>query len=297
MRYAWWTGCVAKGACPELYVSMKLVAERLGIELIELEDGNCTGAGVISERSEFLADVINTRNFALAQKLGAPMMNVCSTCQGVQSGVMYRIQTFDGYLENINEQLAPEGLHFDGDLAVKNFMWVLVEDLGLDKLKAAVTRPLSGLRLGPFYGCYIIRPSRVVFENNEKAERARYLEQIIEAVGAEPVDYTGKTKCCGFPIVTMNKPNSLAMAGNHILEAKELGADALVTPCPLCHLNLDAQQPAAGAQKGVKLDFPILHLPQLVGLALGMSPDELKMDRHVVSTKPVRERLRDAVPA
>jgi succinate dehydrogenase cytochrome b subunit len=295
VRYAWWTGCVAKGACPELYVSMKLVAERLGIELIELEDGNCTGAGVISEQNEFLADTINARNFALAEQLGAPMMNVCSTCQGVQSGVMYRIETFAGYLDRINEQLAPEGLTFSGELTVKNFMWVLVEDLGLDKLKAAVKRPLSGLRFGPFYGCYILRPSKIIKQDGQFPERDLYLERIIEAVGAEPVDYTGKTKCCGFPIVTLNKPNSLNMAGSHILEAKELGADALVTPCPLCHLNLDAQQPAAAAQKGVTLDFPILHLPQMIGLALGFSAEELKMDRHVVSTKPVREKLRGLI--
>jgi succinate dehydrogenase cytochrome b subunit len=271
------------------------VAEALGIELVELEDGNCTGAGVISETNEFLGDVINARNFALAEKLGLPLMNVCSTCQGVQSGVMYRIQTYAGYLEKINEELASEGLSFSGELTVKNFMWVLVEDLGLDKLRAAVTRPLSGLRFGPFYGCYIIRPSKVLSEEGQYPERFQYLERIIEAVGAEPVDYTGKTKCCGFPIVTMNKRNSLEMAGSHILEAKELGADALVTPCPLCHLNLDAQQPAASAQKGVQLDFPILHLPQMIGLALGMSPEELRLDRHVVSTKPVRERLTAAV--
>ncbi|MEX2236241.1 MAG: CoB--CoM heterodisulfide reductase iron-sulfur subunit B family protein [Dehalococcoidia bacterium] len=297
MRYAWWTGCVAKGACPELYVSMKKVAERLGIELMEMEDGNCTGAGVISERDEFLGDVINARNFALAERMGAPMMNVCSTCQGVQSGVMYRIQTYEGYLGKINEALKPEGLEFSGELVVKNFMWVLVEDLGLAKLRAAVRRPLTGLRFGPFYGCYILRPSKIMFEAGQYPERSQYLEQIISAVGAEPVDYTGKSKCCGFPIVTMNKKNSLTMAGTHILEAKELGADALVTPCPLCHLNLDAQQPAAAAQKGVKLDFPILHLPQMIGLALGFSAEELKLDRHVVSTKPVRDRLRDAVPA
>jgi succinate dehydrogenase / fumarate reductase, cytochrome b subunit len=292
LRYSWWTGCVAKGACPELYVSMKKVAERLGIELMEMEDGNCTGAGVIGERDEFLQDVINTRNFALAEQMGAPLMSICSTCQGVQSGVMYRINTFEGYLERINEQLAPDGLQFSGNLVVKNFMWVLVEDYGLDKLRAAVTRPLSGLRLGPFYGCYIVRPSKVITENGEYAGRTTYLEQIIEALGAEPVDYTGKMKCCGFPIVTMNKKNSLNMAGTHILEAKEFGADAMVTPCPLCHLNLDAQQPQAAQQKGVKLGMPILHLPQMIGLALGIKPDELRLGRHVVGTSSVVEKLK-----
>ena len=117
---------------------------------------------------------------------------------------------------------------------------------------------------------------------------------VIEAVGATVVDYEGAKKCCGFPILTVNRENSLTQAGNHIHEAQDLGADALVSPCPLCHLNLDAQQPAAKQVTGHDIDLPILHLPQMIGLALGVPPKEMRMDHHVVSTKKLLEKLAGA---
>lgn len=290
MRYAFWPGCVSRGACPELYQSIRAVAPRLGIELVELTEGSCTGAGVISEQNPELADTLNVRNFALAERLGLPLMNICSTCQGVQSGVNHRVSTNPDYLARINSYLAEEGLSYSGNLTIKNFLWVLVEDIGLDKLRNMVNRPLSSLHAGPFYGCYIIRPSKVVGISEDK-RRDTYLERVIEAVGATAVDYRGKTKCCGFPILTMNKTNSLKMAGDHLTEAKSKGADCLVTPCPLCHLNLDAQQPDAAAQRGESIDLPILHLPQLVGLALGLDPKELRLNRHIVPTRAVLNKV------
>jgi len=118
------------------------------------------------------------------------------------------------------------------------------------------------------------------------------LEQVIEAVGCTLVTYEGQDKCCGFPIMTINKKNSLAMAANHLSEAQSEGADCLVTPCPLCHLNLDAQQPDAAKYATVDgLEVPILHLPQLIGLALGIDAKELRVDRHVISTRKVLSRL------
>ena len=110
-------------------------------------------------------------------------------------------------------------------------------------------------------------------------------------LGAEPVDYYGKSKCCGFPILTMNKANSLTMAGTHIAEAQDKGADCMVTPCPLCHLNLDAQQPDAAKYVNRRLDLPVLHLPQLIGLALGMEPGELGLGQHVVKTNAVVSKV------
>jgi succinate dehydrogenase / fumarate reductase cytochrome b subunit len=153
-----------------------------------------------------------------------------------------------------------------------------------------VKRPLDGPRVGPFYGCYILRPTQILGFDEHPA-RDKYLEMVIEAVGAEPVDYEGKKKCCGFPILTINRENSLKQAGNHIHEAQELGADALVSPCPLCHLNLDAQQPAAKQVTKHEIDLPILHLPQLIGLALGIDPKAMRLDHHVVSTKKLLAKL------
>jgi succinate dehydrogenase / fumarate reductase cytochrome b subunit len=290
MKYAFWPGCVSKGACPELYDSMIKSSAKLGIELEELYDGVCTGAGVISEHEPELADTLNARNFALAQKLGLPLINICSTCQGVQSLVQEKLDRDEAYRARVNARLAEEGLEYTPGLVIKNFMWVLVEDYGLDKLRAQVVRPLSGLRCGPFYGCYILRPSRILGKA-EYPERDHYLEHIIEAVGAQPVDYEGKNKCCGFPILTNNRKNSLTQAGTHLAEAQDLGADCLVTPCPLCHLNLDAQQPSAAQVIERELHLPILHLPQLIGLAIGLDPKELRMNRHVVGTQAVLDKV------
>ena len=286
IRYAYWPGCVARGGCPELYESMARVAEVLELELIELHEASCTGFGVLSEQNPELADTLNCRTFAMAEKLGLPLLNICSTCQGVMSAANYKVQNDPAYLARINASLAEEGLYYSGNVEVKNFLWALVEDIGLDALRKKVTRPLTDLWMAPFYGCYILRPSQQLGIDSDKP-RDTYLEQVIEACGASPVDYYGKTKCCGFPIVTMNRRNSLSMAGDHLLEAKGKGADAMVTPCPLCHLNLDGQQPAAAGIKKQAIGLPVLHLPQLVGLALGLSPKELRLNRHVVSTDAI----------
>ena len=296
LKYAFWPGCVSKGAAPELYVSTKRVAAEFGIELVELDQATCTGAGVIQEQNPEMADALNARTFALAQQLGLPLMNICSTCQGIESMAQDKLTKRPDYLAKINAILADEGLTYTPPLEIKNFLWILVEDVGLDKIRAMVKRPLTGLRIGPFYGCYILRPSSILGKE-EHPERDTYLEKVIEAVGATVVDYEGAKKCCGFPILTINRENSLKQAGGHIHEAQDLGADAHVSPCPLCHLNLDAQQPAAKAVTKFDIDLPILHLPQMIGLALGVDPKEMRMDHHVVSTKKLLAKLQAPVGA
>ncbi|MGZ5308517.1 MAG: CoB--CoM heterodisulfide reductase iron-sulfur subunit B family protein [Solirubrobacterales bacterium] len=290
LKVAYWPGCVSRGFTPELHGSMALVAEKLGIELVELDRANCCGAGVIAEHNQELADTLNARTFALAQQTGLSMMNICSTCQGAQSECQQRLDADSAYRAHINEVLAEEDLSYESGLDNKNFLWLLVEDYGLTKLKKLVERPLEGLRVGPFYGCYVLRPQhRLGYE--EHPDRDLYLEQVIEALGGEVVDYDGARKCCGFPVITMNRETSLRQAGTHIGDALDSGADCLVTPCPLCHLNLDMQQPEAAKVTGRDLGLAVLHLPQLVGLALGFEPKELGMPKHIASTKWVEETL------
>jgi succinate dehydrogenase / fumarate reductase cytochrome b subunit len=273
---------------------MALVAERLGIELVELDRANCCGAGVIAEHNQELADTLNARTFAMAQNTGLPMMNICSTCQGAQSECQQRLDADETYRAHINEVLGGEGLRYERGITNKNFLWLLVEDYGLDRLAGLVRRPLERLRIGPFYGCYILRPSsRLGYAQHP--DRDRYLEMVIERLGAQPVDYEGAHKCCGFPVITMNRETSLRQAGRHIGDAIDANADALVTPCPLCHLNLDMQQPDAASVVGRDLGLPVLHLPQLVGLALGFDPKQLGMNKHVVRAEAVEEKL--AAPA
>ena len=296
MKLAYWPGCVSRGFTPELHGSMALVADELGIELVTLDRANCCGAGVIAEHNQELADTLNARTFALAQQTGLAMMNICSTCQGAQSECQERLDANAAYRAHINEALAGEGLEYvagkDG-FVNKNFLWLLVEDVGLDALAAKVSRPLTGLRVGPFYGCYVLRPKhRLGYD--ERPERDLYLERVIEVLGGEVVDYDGARKCCGFPVITMNRETSLTQAGTHVGDAIDSGADCLVTPCPLCHLNLDLQQPEAAKMVGRDLGLAVLHLPQLVGLALGFEPKQLGMPKHIASTAMVEERLAGA---
>jgi succinate dehydrogenase / fumarate reductase cytochrome b subunit len=287
MKVAYWPGCVSRGFTPELHGSMAKIAPLLDIELVELDRACCTGAGVIAEHNTELADTLNARTFALAQQVqGAElMMNICSTCQGAQSECQERLDASAEYRERINGTLSAEGLSYEkdpgGPFTNKNFLWLLVEEIGLDELRSRVRRPLTNLRVGPFYGCYIVRPRRRLGIDDEHP-RDNYLHQVIDALGGTVIEYAGMRKCCGFPIVTMNKEASLKQAGRHLGDAVDAEADCLVTPCPLCHLNLDLQQPLAEGVVGRELDMPVLHLPQLVGLALGLEPKELGMNRHVV---------------
>jgi succinate dehydrogenase / fumarate reductase cytochrome b subunit len=294
MKLAYWPGCVSRGFTPELHGSMAAVAPLLDLELVELDRSNCCGAGVIAEHSQELADTLNARTFAMAQAVDAAagMMNICSTCQGAQAECQQRLDASADYREHVNRHLEPEGLHYErgGAWWNKNLLWILVEDIGLEKLRTKVVRPLEGLRVGPFYGCYIVRPTaRLGYDYYP--DRGKYLHWVIEALGGTAVDYAGAHKCCGFPVITMNRTTSLRQAGRHMADAIDAGADCVVTPCPLCHLNLDLQQPEAAKFVERGLGIPVLHLPQLLGLALGLEPKELGMNKHVVGTDVVARKV------
>jgi len=283
VKVAYWPGCVSRGFTPELHGSMAKVAPLLDIEMVELDRAACCGAGVLAEHNQELADTLNARTFALAQQVdGADlMMNICSTCQGAQSECQERLDANGEYREHVNQTLASESLRYEKGIVNKHFLWLMVEEIGLDTVSSKVKRPLTDLRVGPFYGCYIVRPTdRLGIDRSHP--RDRYLHQLIEALGGTVVDYAGQYKCCGFPIITMNKEASLKQAGRHLGDAIDAEADCLVTPCPLCHLNLDLQQPGAERLAGRELGMPVLHLPQLVGLAFGLDPKELGFSKHVV---------------
>jgi succinate dehydrogenase cytochrome b subunit len=290
MKYAFYPGCVSRGGCPELYPAAVKVSEKLDLELQELIDVGCTGAGVLSRD---VSDPINARTFAKAEQQGlSTLMTICSTCQGVMTQANHRLQNDPAYREQINKTyLADEGLEYRGTLEVKHLLWVLMEDYGIDNLKPKFVRQLTGLKIAPFYGCYLRRPTDIMAPKGF-AGRKTYLEDLISLVGAEVVDFGGKSKCCGFPILTANEDNSMRMVSDHTGEAKSKGADCMVTPCPLCHLNLDGNQPNAEKKAKKPIGLPILHLPQLLGLALGFDEKEMELQRHIVSTEPVARKVK-----
>jgi len=294
LRYAYFPGCVAQGACRELYLSTQALTQALGIELVELKKASCCGSGTFKEDSQLLEDTVNARNIALAESLSLPLLTHCSTCQGVIGHVDDRLKSAQkndpAYLEQVNGLLQQEGCSpYKGSTDVKHLLWALVGDYGLEALQQKVTRKLSGLKCASFYGCYLLRSQQTLPYDDPHAPES--MENVFRAIGATPVYYRGRTQCCGWPLSSYATEQSFKMAGGHIQEAIAAGADCIVTPCPLCHLNLDSRQPEVAQVVGKKLGLPILHLPQLVALALGIEPKALGLDRHVVSTRSVLEKL------
>ncbi|HEX7767298.1 MAG TPA: CoB--CoM heterodisulfide reductase iron-sulfur subunit B family protein [Nitrospira sp.] len=293
LKFALYPGCAAKGATPELYQSTMAIVGRLGIEVVELAASSCCGAGVVTEAEPDVALALNARNFAQAERLGLDVMTICGTCQGVMGAANRRLKSEPGLLDRINHLLEPEGIAYRGTIQVKHLLWIVVREIGVRQLGMQVVKSLQGLRIAPFYGCYILRPSWDL--GFDDPENPASLEQVIRALGGEAVAYAGRTKCCGFPIILEKEAVAMAMAGANMKEAKEQGADCMVTPCPLCHMSLDIYQDRAGQAVNTALNLPILHLPQLLGLAMGISSKELGLARHLIPVDSIVRRIESSV--
>ncbi|MDJ0676899.1 MAG: CoB--CoM heterodisulfide reductase iron-sulfur subunit B family protein [Calothrix sp. MO_167.B42] len=294
LKYAYFPGCVAQGACGELHQSTVALSQALGIELIELKKGACCGSGTFKEDSQLLEDTVNARNIALAEELNLPLLTHCSTCQGVIGHVDERLkacqQDEPAYFARVNNLLKQEGcLPYRGSTEVKHLLYALVQDYGLESIQQRVSQKLTGLKCAAFYGCYLLRTQKSVPEKDRFNPEA--MENVFRTLGATPIYYQGRTQCCGWPLSSYATTQSFQMAGMHIQEAIAAGADCIVTPCPLCHLNLDSRQPEVEKVIGKQLGLPVLHLPQLIALAVGVSPEDLGLNKHIVSTKPVLEKL------
>ena len=284
LKYALYPGCAAKGATPELYQSTMAIIGRLGIEVVELHAASCCGAGVISEADPDVALALNARTFAQAEAVGLDVMTICGTCQGIMGAANKRLKD-PTTRERINRMLAQESITYRGTIQVKHLLWIVVREVGLQRVREQIRAPLSDFKIAPFYGCYILRPSWDL--GFDDPENPTSLEKVIQTAGGEPVAYAGRTKCCGFPIILEKEAIAVAMAGQNMKEAKEEGADFMVTPCPLCHMSLDIYQDRAGQAVNTSLNLPILHLPQLLGLAMGIPAKDLGVSRHLISVDAI----------
>lgn len=281
LKYAYFTGCVAKGTCPELHNSTVELAKTLGMELWEMTGAACCGAGVIHDENPELQIALNARTLAMAEQQGMDIVNICSTCQQNLGQDAKALRDNPDLRAHINGILAETGLQYNGNVQVKNLLWVLVGDYGLDRLASHVTNPLHGLKVASYYGCQLLRP--VDETGFEDPDNPTSFDNLVRALGGTPVEYAGKTRCCGFHILTVNENTSTKMAVKRLQEAEDAEADVMVTPCPLCHVSLDAYQPRARNLQNAPGKMPVVHLSQLVGLACGIDPGDLELSRLMVS--------------
>ncbi len=290
-RVAYYKGCLASLSAKELDTSTKALAPRVGLELVELESVTCTGAGDIHEAEPDYYVHLNARILAYAEATGCDtLMTVCNVCTLNLRQANHMLQGDANLLDRVNENLKRVGVPaYSGKVEVRHLLWEIAEGPGYELLQQAAHKGLKGLKVAPFYGCQILRPSKIM--GFEDPDRPWSLERIITACGGEPIDYPAKIKCCGFPIIAAREETAMGELIQPISQALEAGADVMVTPCPLCHLSLDAWQQKLEASTGKKFGIPILHLAQLVGVAAGLEESELKFKRHIVDPRPALERL------
>ncbi|HYK93153.1 MAG TPA: CoB--CoM heterodisulfide reductase iron-sulfur subunit B family protein [Thermoplasmata archaeon] len=288
MKLAYYPGCVAQESGKELDLATRWVCARLGIELVEFPNFSCCGSGFLDEANSTLNVALNARNLAIAEKAGLDLLTICSTCTGMLTLANHRLGD-PKVRERVDGALSQIGVQYRGTVRVKHLLEVLTKDIGLEAVRSKVKRPLNGLKVGAFYGCHLLRPQGEM--GSESAEEPKSFEELIAAIGATPVYYRGRVMCCGFPILFVKESTANRIAGTQIDDARAHGAEAMATPCPLCHISLDSFQNKASAAVGHPLEMPVFHLPQLVGLALGATPAELGLPRHLVSTDSALQRI------
>jgi succinate dehydrogenase / fumarate reductase cytochrome b subunit len=286
LKYALYTGCTARESTPELLKSTMAIADKLGIELVLLDEATCCGASHLQDFDEMLSLVLNARNICYAEKLGLPLVTICNTCQLNTALTKDRLDSDEKLREKVNEKLAEVGLEYKGSSEVKHFLYALQDDFGYENIAAIVTNPIKDINVASFYGCHNIRPSHLQHKSNngENPYKPTSLDNLVVALGGNAVEYESKNKCCGFHVELQNPDTANKLSGNAMLDAIDNNADVMVTPCPLCHLRMDVQQHGISKAVGRDVDIPILHLPQMIGIALGINPKDLGLQHHVNQT-------------
>ena len=289
MKYFYYSGCSLEGTALEYNLSTQAVMGALGIELIELEDWTCCGASAAETISELLSMVLPARNLALAAKMdmNCDFMIPCSACYLNLRKVDEHLKSDEGLLEQINEVLKEEELSYQGGIRSRHLLDVIATDIGAEMIKTKVNRKLSGLRIAPYYGCQALRP----YGGYDDPERPQCMEPLIEALGAEVHPWTMGAKCCGAGLMTTKKEIAVELTGELLKAAK--GADCIATVCPMCQMNLDSYQKQVSQAKGEDLRISVLYLPQLIGIAFGLSEEALKLGLNMAYTGSLRAKLKN----
>src|SRR2546423_2625625 len=291
MKVAYYKGCLASLSAKELDTSTQALAPKLGLELEELESVTCCGAGDIHEAEPDYYLHLNSRILAYAGAAGCDtLLTICNVCTLNLRQANWQLKNDEALRERVSQNLQRVGVPpYSGNVEVRHLLWEIAEGEGYELLKLAAHKGLKGLKVAPFYGCQILRPSKLL--GFEDPDRPWSLERIIEACGGEAIDYPAKIKCCGFPIIQAREETALGELLQPIEQATEAGGDAMGTPCPLRHLSLDAGQTEMNAKTRRGFKMPILPVSHLLRVAAWLGESELKFKRHVVDPRPALERL------
>ncbi|MCM1982444.1 CoB--CoM heterodisulfide reductase iron-sulfur subunit B family protein [Lyngbya confervoides] len=287
MKYSYYPGCSLHSTAKEFDLSTQAVMEALGIELEELQDWSCCGGSVAGSVSHEVGMALSARNVVLAQQQKNDLLAACSGCYNKSARAANALGN-EKERRKIEPILEDMGLSIpDHPIQVRNIVDVLANDLDLAH---HIKTPLTGLRVVCYYGCLLTRPADITGWDSPRFPMA--MDRIAQICGAEVADFHSKTKCCGGPILVPQEAVALELTKQILDEAQALEADCIVLACPLCSTNLELRQPDIEVKYRKDYKLPVIYITELIGLALGIQPIHLGLDKHLVSTQPLLKKLK-----
>ena len=274
-RYLIFLGCAIPYRVTAYEVSARKVLEKLGVDLVEMPEFNCCGLPMDSVDHEMMLRMAAT-NLAVAERQQLNIVTLCTGCAGTLRKVNRTLKEDSSLRKQTNTSLRQAGIEFKGLIEVKHLVQVLVEDIGLERIKEAVVDPLMSLSVAEHNGCHMLRPRQ--YSGFDDPEDPKMLKQLIQVTGAKCLDYIDETECCGAPSIGINDKIPLRLTRDKLLHVKAVGSQALITICPFCHMMYDMNQGRIEKMFNEKYCIPVLHYPQLLGLAMGFTPEELAMN-------------------
>ena len=287
MKYINYPGCSLEGTAREYNNSTQAAMKAMGADLVELEDWTCCGASAAEATSFLLSMVLAARNLARGEKMEVEgdFLIPCSACYLNLRRVEDHVRRDEALLDKINAALEEEDLEYKGGIRVRHLLDVVATDFEPQKIRSLVKRSLAGLRVAPYYGCQALRP----YPDFDDPQEPRCMEPLIDALGAEIHPWSAGAKCCGAALMTTKKEVALELTGGILKAAR--GADCIVTICPMCQMNLEAYQDPISKMTGEDLHISIVYLPQLMGLAFGLTKEDLRLNLNLAITDGFKEKM------
>jgi heterodisulfide reductase subunit B len=285
MKYAYYPGCSAESTARDMHQSTLAVAGALGIEMVEPKGWTCCGATAGHQTDRILAASLPAANLVKIKDMGLDCVVNCAACFNRMKVANHEISTDSQIRKSVSDAI---GRDYDGSVRVRHFIEVLLEDIGIEKIKKAVKRPLNGLKIACYYGCLLVRPPKVV--NFDDPENPTSLDKLVKAIGGETLDWPYKIECCGGGLSLSRTDVVVNLTDSILSMAQGAGADCIAVSCPMCQVNLDLRQQDIKKQMGRDYRIPILYITQLLGLGLGISSKKLGFNKLMVPASSVQEK-------
>lgn len=279
MRYAYYPGCSLQSTAAEYDISFRAVCQKIGIELVDMPKWTCCGTTPAHSTSKLLSVTLPIKNMIIAERLNMDEIIIpCASCFSRFKFAQYEIEQEPDLLHQVTKII---GEHFSNKVRVVHPLEVMLDKVGAEKLKSLVVKDLSDMKIACYYGCLLTRPPEV--KKFDNCENPTTMDKVLRAVGAQTIDWSYKTECCGAAFSLTIPEMVIRLTYKVLKDAKAFGADAVAVACPLCHSNLDMRQADIEKKYKTVLNLPIFFFTQLMGLAFGLSAEELALHKHLVS--------------